>query len=273
VGFRVDGVRSGDSAGAIDGGGHAVSLHSNADGPAHGTLDPEGRTAEVQDMLDVLRRRRTPRGLLGRVGADPTWTRHHAVRRAIVLHRHTPPAVARNLLRHLHWPELAEVARAPHVHPVVRRLAERRLEADVAGMTVGERIAFARRAGRASLAALWNERDGRVWLSLLGNAQLIELDAVRLASSPQAPREALAALARSPRWGSRRAVRIALAKNPRTPVAEALGALLGLPRRDLRRVAIDAAVPCLVRVAAERRERSGAPPERKGASRREARRA
>jgi hypothetical protein len=195
--------------------------------------------------------------IVGASESDRTRTPHHAVRR--VISRQTPVAVARELLHHLHWRELAEVARTPHVHPTVRRQAERRLEAALVEMTVGERISLARTAGRGALAPLLGERDIRVLRSLLGNAQLIEIDAVRLASDPGATPEALVALARDPRWGSRRSVRLALVKNPQTPAAEALNALLGLPHWDLQRLAADSAVPRLVRVAAERRGRVDKP--------------
>jgi len=123
-------------------------------------------------------------------------------------------------------------------------------------LSEGERVALARRASRGVIGALIATGVGRELKSLLGNPRLIEADAVRIATRASAPPEALAHLATHARWGSRRPVRRALAANPRTPPAAALGVLRWLPSSDLLRLSRDVAVPQLVRVGAERLLRS-----------------
>jgi hypothetical protein len=72
----------------------------------------------------------------------------------------------------------------------------------------------------------------------------------------------LAHLAEHPTWGSRRAVRLSLVGNPRTPIATALRLIEGLSREDLERILHDDQIPRIVRVGAERRLGSAAVPVR-----------
>jgi hypothetical protein len=154
---------------------------------------------------------------------------------------------------HLFWRDLAETASDVRVNPVVRRTAEKYLELRMDEMTLGERVTLARGASRAIVRCLLGSADGRVLRGLLSNPRLVETDAVRIASSPQAPPDVLAHVGGHPKWGCRRAVRVALTGNPRTPVASALRVLCSLDRLDLQRISRDAKVPTIVRIGAERR--------------------
>jgi len=205
-----------------------------------------------RELLLLLRNRQASPDLLRRVADDREWMRNQEVRRAVALHPRTPLAVARNLVPHLYWKELSEVALSSQVNPVARRQAEARLVAQIEELAEGERVALARRASRAVIGALIDSDSRRELLGLLGNPRMIEADAVRIASRDCAPPDALALLAGHERWGRRRQVRLALLANPRTPVPSALRMLRGLSIQDLRRLRDDDAVPRIVRVGAER---------------------
>jgi len=205
------------------------------------------------EMLILLRNRRAPVSLLERVARDPAWNRHREVKRGLVQHPNTPLIVARGLVPHLFWRDLAETAADVRINPIVRRTAEKYLEMRMDEMTLGERVTLARGASRAIVRCLLASSDGRVLRGLLSNPRLVEQNAARIASSPQAPPDVLAYLGGHPKWGCRRAVRIALTGNPRTPVASALRVLGSLDRRDLQRISRDAKVPTIVRIGAERR--------------------
>jgi hypothetical protein len=103
------------------------------------------------------------------------------------------------------------------------------------------------------IGTLRADPEGKVLRALLGNPRLVEADAQALASSASAPREILAALAEHATWGARHAVRLALARNPRTPARSALLAVEGLSRADLARLAREGEAPRLVQVAASRK--------------------
>jgi hypothetical protein len=214
-----------------------------------------------EEMLLLLRNRRAPSGLLERIGRDPRWIRHPEIKRALVLHRATPRTLARNLIPHLFWRDLADVAASPAVDPVLRRSSEKVLEIRMDEMTVGERIALARIASRAIVRCLIKSADARVLAGVLGNPRLIEQDAVAIASTRSISPALLTELAGHWKWGSRRAVRLAITSNRRTPVAVALRLAATLDLSDLRGLARDDRVPRIVRIGAERRIRSsgGAP--------------
>ncbi len=179
------------------------------------------------------------------------------VRRLLVQHPQAPLSLARSLLAYLFWKELMEVSVNLRVNPLLRRQAERLLLVRMEELTVGEKIALARRAPRGVLGPLIRSDDTRVLRSVLGNPSLVEQDAVTIAGAPRASGEVLAYLSSHPKWGVRRPVRQALLRNPRTPVAVALKLVAALPQRELRQLIRVADVPKIVRVGAERRLDSG----------------
>jgi hypothetical protein len=206
----------------------------------------------VGELLLLLRNREAPAPLLLEIGRDRDRTRYYRVQRALALHARTPAVLGRELVRRLFWKELVELSVAPHVNPTVRRLAEKRLEERYEGMALGERIALARRAGRGLIGFLCASDDGAMLRVLLTNPRLVEADAVRIASSAAAPGELLEHLAGHPRWGVRRDVRLALARNECTPIPVALRIVLRLGSPDLRTLSREPRLPEIVRVGARR---------------------
>jgi hypothetical protein len=206
-----------------------------------------------EELLLLLRNRQAPGSLLQRIGRDPRWTRSYGVKRHLVLHPQTPRVLARSLVPHLHWRELAEAAGNLRVHPVIRRQAESLLRVRIEELSLGERIALARRASRGLLGCLIDAGDAPVLRALLGNPRMVELEAVRIAATPKGGPDLFRYLAEHPTWGVRPSVRMALLRNPRTPVAVALRLVDRLQRRDLHRLTKDVKVPKIVRVSAGRR--------------------
>ena len=206
-----------------------------------------------REVILLLRNPRARPEHLGRLGRERRWTRFYEIRKALVLHPRAPLAVSRNLLSHLYWRDLAEVSWDVQAHPVVRRQSETLLRGRLEELALGERITLARRATRGLIDGLLESTDGRVLQSLLSNERLVEPDAVRIASHGPTPASLLDHLARHPRWGVRREVRLALLHNPRTPVRTALYLIARLPVRDLQRLAEDGKVPRIVRIGADRR--------------------
>jgi hypothetical protein len=204
------------------------------------------------EVLLVLRNRQAPAAVLARIGGNGAWNRLREVRCGLVRHSNTPLATACGLARQLFRKDLAEIAEDVRVRPAVRRQAEEILKASVEEMPLGEKVSLARRCSGALIGALRDSSDGAVLRALLGNGRLVEADAIRIASAQGTPGEVLRTLAEDTAWGVRRSVRTALLRNPRTPVACALGLIRRMPRRDLARLAEDREAPRIVKVGAER---------------------
>lgn len=197
--------------------------------------------------------------LLVRLGGSQRWTRAYEVKRGLVRHPRAPLPLARRFLPHLLWLDMAEAAADTRLTPVVRRHAEEALKTRLLDMAEGEIVALARRASPGVVAELTRSRSPRVLAALLGNPRVRERDVVRIASGEEAPPETLRRVVRHPDWSVRRAVRVALLRNPRTPVADALHLLAGLAPPDLERMVRDEEVPRIVQIGAGRKLAAGSP--------------
>ena len=216
-----------------------------------GALDNPALTES--EMVLLLRNMQATPKLLLAIGRDQRWTQSQEVKKLLVLHPRVPLITARNILPHLFWKQLAEVAKSPHVNPVVRRRAEDSLKAKTEELISGEKAALARQATPRLIEALAKSGKSRVLRGLLENGRTREKDAAGIAADDSLPGELLAFIANHHRWGALRSIRLALLANPRTPVPAALQLLGRLAVRDLRRLASDDNVPKIVNMGAERR--------------------
>lgn len=159
-------------------------------------------------------------------------------------------AQAISLLGSLTWSSLLAVAQTPKTPPLVRRQAERKLILQVPTMTLGEKIAMARRAHRAIVPALIGSRDEKILTALIDNPRLVENDLVVLMRTGQPPVEFVAAVARHHRWGKIYGIRKAIVECPESPLPLALSVLVQLPKSDQKRIAQREGVSERVRSAA-----------------------
>ena len=185
------------------------------------------------------------------IAERPHLVSAYAVRRALALSPRAPEVVALDLVVGLYWADLLSVTLEVRVRPTVRRAAELALLARLPRLAVGEKIALARRAGAGVIAVLRSDPTPRVIAALLENPRLTEgLLGPALASDRALP-ALLAAVAASPRWGSRHDVRLLICRNPHTPVAIALPLLPSLRKDELRGLAADARLAMPLRRRAE----------------------
>jgi hypothetical protein len=206
-----------------------------------------------EEVLDLLRDRTTPATVLRRIAAESRLTVRREVKVLLVRHPSSPLALSRRFLPYLPWVELAELARDVRVGPVLRRDAERLLEARLPELAVGERISLARGASRRILAALRADPEAPVLRAVLENPRATVSDASALASAPGTPSEILEHLSRHPRFGESPFVRKGLLRNPSVPIPVALRLLDRTPRSELPSLLRDDRVPRIVRLAASRR--------------------
>jgi hypothetical protein len=163
----------------------------------------------------------------------------YEVKRDLARCRATPELLALRLIGGLYWADLMALGLDIRLHPRVRRAADQHLLARLPGLSVGEKIALARRAAPAVLAHLRHDPTPRVIAALLDNPRLTEGTLAPLVHSEMTPAPVLEQIAGDRRWGVRYPLRLALARNPGTPLGAALRLLPLLHKPDLRGVAAD----------------------------------
>jgi len=221
------------------------------------------RTADSKELMELVRRRRgelgpdSVRQALGNSYVDgqvidellehPGLRKLYEVRRAIAAHPRTSQTKAVGLIAGLYWRDLLRIGADSRVKPTVRRAADQRLLERLGRLSVGERVVLAREAGPGLIPRLLQEKDDRVLTALLHNPRLTEPMLAPLVNSPIAAPEALASVARDPKWGSRYSIRLALCRNPATPTDLAISLLAGIRKNDLKSIRTDARVPSAVR--------------------------
>lgn len=151
----------------------------------------------------------------------------------LVRDRTTPLAHALKLVRLLLWPDLIQLSLEVHVSAQVRRAVEGELLRRIETLSLGERIATAKRCSAALIEILLFDPDPRVFAALLLNQRLREEDLLVLTESEKATAAKLQLLADDRKWSFRYAIRRALVMNPSTPRADAALQLRFLSQRDL----------------------------------------
>lgn len=189
------------------------------------------------------------------VAQNQRLTGFYSVRLRLTAHRRTPLAHATKLVHYLYWPDLLRLSTDVTVPAPVRRAIDTQLFIRLDKLTLGEKIASARRCSHALIKVLVFDPDPKVFAALLVNQRLKEEDLLLLAISPDAGPEQLAMLAADPRWSYRYAIRKALATNPHTPRAIAASQLRYLSVADLRQIYLDAGTSVYLRRCIERLRR------------------
>ncbi len=204
-----------------------------------------GHAAELTAprVLQALRNPFCTAEVIALVAAERRLLSFHELRRALVFHPVTPETLAAGIVPTLFWRDLMELALDPRARPALRRAAEVQLTLRLPGLAVGEKVSLARRSGAGVIALLRHDPSPRVIAALLDNSRLTEgllAPVVHRAATPPAILELIAA---DRRWGVRYPLRLALARNPATPLATAWGLLAALRKSDLKAVAADPRCP------------------------------
>jgi hypothetical protein len=179
-------------------------------------------------------------------------TGFYSVRLRLVAHRATPQAHAVKLVHYLHWPDMVRLSVDVRIAAPVRRALDTQLLLRVDKLTLGEKVASAKRCSAALIKVFLFDPDPKVFASLLVNQRLREEDLVLIAGSERATAEKLQLLAADPKWSSRYAVRRALVLNPITPRSTAASQLRFLSARDLNQIHRNPATSVYLRRCIER---------------------
>ena len=161
----------------------------------------------------------------------------YQVRSAIARHRRTPETAALRFVSGLYWRDLLEITVDVRISPAVRRVAEKYLVRRLGRLTVGEKMAIARRAAPGVLSHLRTDPSLLVIKALLQNPRLTEAVLLPMVASEKTLPRILDLVASNPRWGTRYEIRLALSRNTRSPFRVILDILPRLRRQDLLTVA------------------------------------
>src|SRR5213075_2457835 len=101
------------------------------------------------DALSILDHPFVTSAIIQKIAQDPRLSSFYAVRLKLVAHRKTPQMYAAKLVHYLHWFDLVRLSVEMTVPAPVRRAIDTQLLARVTELTLGERIASARRCGVA----------------------------------------------------------------------------------------------------------------------------
>jgi hypothetical protein len=188
------------------------------------------------DALSILDHAFVTSAIIQKIAQDPRLSSYYSVRLKLVAHRKTPQMYAAKLVHYLHWFDLVRISVDVMVPAPVRRAIDTQLLARVIGLTLGERIASARRCSAALIKYLLFDPDPKVFTALLSNQRLREEELLALIASGRATRDQLSLLANDIKWSFRYAIRKALVLNPTTPRSVAAAQLRHLTVADLRNI-------------------------------------
>jgi hypothetical protein len=173
------------------------------------------------------------------LAAQPRLLAFYEVKRDLAHCPATPEVLALRLIAGLFWADLVAIGLDTRLHPRLRRTADQYLLARLPGLSVGEKMSIARRAAPAILAQLRHDPSPRVIGAMLDNPRLTEGTLAPLVHGERTAAPVLELIAGDRRWGFRYPLRLALARNPATPLGTALRLLPALQKPDLRAVAGD----------------------------------
>jgi len=198
--------------------------------PSHGP-DP----ALTEDLiLAELKNRDLPADQIEQMSTNSEITKSRKVRLALAAHPHTPRRFVLRLIRELYTFDLMQFALLPSAAADLKRVADDLLVSRLASVSLGERISLARRCSGSVAAALLRDKESRVWQTALDNSRLGEAAIVKALQRPGTAPAFVDAVCHHTKWSPRPEVRIALLRNPHTPLARALEFARRLPPPQLR---------------------------------------
>jgi hypothetical protein len=123
----------------------------------------------------------------------------------------------------------------------------------LAAMTIAQRVVRAMKGSREERAILIRDPNKLVSASVLSSPKLTETEIEAIARMANVAEEVLRIIGRTRAWMKSYAVAVALAKNPKTPIALSMNLLSRLTDKDLRMISTDRNVPDVLRTTARRK--------------------
>jgi hypothetical protein len=179
------------------------------------------------------------------------------VKFALASHPHTPRRVSVPLIRQFYTFDLMKVSLTPSVPADVKVAADDVLISRLKTVTLGERLALARRGSSRIAGAMLLDGDARVMQIALENARLTEIFVIQAVLRPEAKAALVHAVAHHPKWSFRREVRIALLRTEYLSLARTLEFSHGLPAPLLRDLLHSSRLPVRIKEQVLREHQAG----------------
>ncbi len=209
--------------------GEAASLQP------HDDLCAASDPALTEDAaLSLLKRADLPTEILDQLAKNGTILKQRKVKLALVCHPHTPRHISIPLVRQFYTFDLVKAALAPTVPADVKVAADEVLIGRLKTVTIGERLALARRSSGRVAGALLLDAEARVMKTALENPRLTEAFVIQAVLRPPAGAALIQAVARHPKWSYRREIRTALLRTEFLSLAKALEFSHGISPSILR---------------------------------------
>lgn len=184
--------------------------------------------------LAAVKDRNLPSEVIEQISRNTGVMKSRKVRVALAAHPRAPRRIALRLIRELYTFDLMQFSLIPAVAADLKRVADELLVARLASITLGERVALARRSSAMVTAALLLDKESRVWQTALENPRLSESAIVKALLRPAATPAFVKAICHHAKWSVRPEIRMALLRNEYTPLARALEFARRLPPAQLR---------------------------------------
>lgn len=196
---------------------------------------PSERPGLTEDLaLARLKDPEITKEAIEQIAQDAAAMKSRKIRLALAAHARTPRRIALRLLRELYAFELMQFALLPVAPADLKRMADDLLIGRIASITLGERIALARRSSNSVAGALLLDKEPRVWQTALENLRLTEAGVVRALTKPGASRAFVEAVCYHAKWSVRVEVRFALLRSVHTPLSKAIEFARRIPPPQLR---------------------------------------
>ncbi len=218
-------------------------MNSETENPIASSIPPEPASANLEaadpaltaDLaLAAIKDRNLSSKAIEEISRNAAVMKSRKVRVAVAAHPRAPRRIALRLIRELYTFDLMQFSLIPAVAADLKRVADELLVARLASVTLGERIALARRSSAMVAAALLLDKESRVWQTALENARLSEAAIVKALLRPAATPAFVKAVCHHAKWSVRPEIRMALLRNEYTPMARALEFARRLPPAQLR---------------------------------------
>jgi len=184
-------------------------------------------------LLQLLKRTDISSDLLRAISQHKLSQNHH-ITLALVRHQALPPSLTKKLLQRLHLFELLNLCVLPGQATDVKVAAEHGILQRLAQEPLGNKITLARRAHSSLLLPLIREGQLQILEASLDNPRLKEAALFQFISSGKSSPLTISAIARHPRWSTRKNLQRAILKNQHTPQVWFITFLPNLALQEVR---------------------------------------
>ena len=219
----------------------AALLHHPSAGVLLALLD--NPALDETQLCMLLERKDLPGEVLEEVAGRKHLLKRYRVKRALAFHVRTPRLVGLRLLRDLYLMDLVQLTLSPAVLAELRRSAEDQLLARLPQLPLGQKITLARRGPARVAGALLAEGHAQVVPIVLDNPYMTESQILRALAREKLPVSVIPAIVHHRKWSITYNIRLALVRNPMSPLATILAYLPELTVSDLRDLASPGIVP------------------------------